>query len=223
MGINNVKERNTFRDCIINGVLLSGIKLSKKKPYSDDDLALVLRRFELPMDLSYAVQSMYHGYLYHTGVLWNGIVYSYMPPINNLLCAELNESIHGESLKCFKSQGDTEIYYICNTGRIRDEIKTRLIYIIQVAQGKIKIDQFNKYYGTGLSPFYNIFINNCEHLTMSILIGKNFSCQADKVDSDLKKYKQMLLQYKYKMPDFAQVWLDEYYQVEYDRFCPRSD
>lgn len=213
MGVNNVKERNTFRDCILTGLKMSGIRVSRKKPYSNDDLALVLRRFELPMDISYAIKSMYHGYLYHTGVMWNGIVYSYMPPMDNLLCADLSESMHLDSLKFFKSVGDTEIYYICNTGMERDQIKTRLIYMMKIANGDITLDQFNNTYGTGLAPRYNIFINNCEHITMSIIVGKNFSCQGEKVDPDIRKYKGLLKQYRSEMPDFCKVWIDEYFQV----------
>ena len=156
---------------------------------------------------------MYHGYLYHTGVMWNGTVYSYMPPMDNLLCADIGESMHSDPLKFFKSFGDTEIYYICNTGMERDQIKTRLIYMMQVASGQITLDQFNNTYGTGLSPHYNIFINNCEHVTMSILIGRNFSCQEEKVDPDIRKNKGLLKQYRSQMPEFCKVWIDEYFSV----------
>ena len=131
--------------------------------------------------------------------------------MNNLLNANINESMHSEDLKYFRSIGDTEIYYICNTGIVRDQIKTRLIYMMHVANGTMSLDQFNDMYGTGLSPHYNIFINNCEHITMSILVGKNFSCQEEKVDPDIKKYRGMLKQYRSQMPDFCKVWIDEYF------------
>jgi len=213
MGVNNVKEQNTFRICILNGLNKSGLKLlSGKQIYKNDDLALVLRKFELPMDLSYAIQSNYHGYLYHIGILWNGHVYSYMPPMDNLLSATIKESFHVDELNNFKSVGDTEIYYIRNTGMTRNLIKTRLIQFIRVSQGLMTIDQFNNINGTGLSDYYNIFTNNCEHVANSILIGENFSCQEDHIDGDMKNYKNMLMSYKSTFPHYAQVWIDEYYQ-----------
>lgn len=216
MGVNNVKEQNTFRICILNGLRSSGLRFSDKQVYKNDDLALVIRRFQLPMDISYAVQSMYHGYMYHVGVLWNGVVYSYMPPMDNLLHASLKESVHSDDLKYFKSCGDTEVYYICNTGEIRNQIKTRLIYFMRVAQGQMTIQDFNRMYGTGLSEYYNIFINNCEHVANAILTGKNFSCQEELVDSDLRKYRGMLMSYRKDFPEFAKVWIDEYYRCMCD-------
>lgn len=215
MGVNNVKEQNTFRICILNGLKREGLRFSNKQVYKDDDLALVLRRFQLPMDLSYAVQSMYHGYMYHVGILWNGVVYSYMPPMDHLVDAVMKESFHADDLKYFKSCGDTEIYYICNQGMDRNLIKTRLIQFVRVGQGMMTIDEFNRINGTGLSDYYNVFINNCEHVANSILVGENFSCQEDMVDEDLKKYKSMLMSYYSEMPHFAQVWIDEYYQCNF--------
>lgn len=212
MGINNVKEANTFRDCILDGLARNGIKVCQKRPYSNDDLALVIRKFELPMDLSYAIRSMYHGYLYHTGIMWNGIVYSYMPEMDVLINAEFKDSFHLDKLEDFVKEGDTEIYYIVNTGDERNMIKSRLIDLVSIVNNKQSITEFNRKYGTGLSDYYNIFINNCEHVTMSVLIGMNFSCQAEKVYPKLKEYRSTICQYKSDMPEFAKIWINELYQ-----------
>jgi hypothetical protein len=75
MGLVESVERNTFRDCILKGLYDAGIKYGTTQRKGQDDLALVMRPFELPMDISYGIRSMYHGYPYHVGILYNYILF----------------------------------------------------------------------------------------------------------------------------------------------------
>lgn len=222
MGLLPSKEGNPFRDCILRGLqdseIIAGdpttkIRFSLKKMPQQDDLALVLRRFELPVDLSYAVKSMYNGYFYHTGILYGGKVYSYMPDTHYLLDAEMKDSINIDDLDYFKKQGPTEIYYITNKGQARAMIISRLINFMKIMNGEMTIPLFNQMYGLKLGEYYNIFINNCEHIVSTILTGKNFSCQEEMVDPDIRSYWQMIQRYKCSLPLFARVWINEYERI----------
>jgi hypothetical protein len=171
------------------------------------------------MDISYGIRSMYHGYPYHVGILYNGMVYNYMPDMDKLLTSKLGTSIHVDTLKEFcdecerYSHHKCEIYYIHNIGRTRSEILARLIWMLNIKSGNKTLEQFNKQYGTTLSEYYNLFLNNCEHFAMSILTGINYSCQEELVDTDLCTYKKMLMKYEPNMPKFGRIWLNEYYQL----------
>ena len=213
MGLLPSKEGNPFRDCILNGLRASGLNFTNKKLPNQDDLALVLRRFVMPTDFSYAIRSMYNGYPYHVGVLYEGNVYNYMPELNDALDCDMKNSINIDTLRCFKKVADTEIYYITNDGIERSQIKSRLIHFARIKAGQLTVRQFNSIYGTGLGEYYNLFLNNCEHVANSILTGKNFSCQEELIDNDIKYYWPMVQEYKCQMPLFAQVWINEYEEV----------
>nr|QBK90137.1 MAG: hypothetical protein LCPAC102_00470 [Pithovirus LCPAC102] len=213
MGLGHTKEGNPFRDCIFRGLKDSGLTFTTRRLPNQNDLALVLRRFVMPTDFSYAVRSMYNGYLYHVGILYEGYVYNYMPALDKLLNCEMKDSINIDSLRCFKKEGDTEIYYITNTGLIRSQIIARLIQFVHIKSKNSTISDFNRIYGTGLGEYYNLFINNCEHVANAILTGHNFSCQEELVDPDIQYYWPLLLDYKKEMPLFAQIWVNEYEQV----------
>lgn len=213
MGLIYAKEGNTFRDAILCGLKRQGIKFTNKRLPGQDDLALVLRRFDLPADFSYAILSMFNGYPYHVGILYEGYVYSYMPPLDKLLDADLSQSINVETLRCFMKQGDTEIYYITNDGIERSIIKSRLIHFMQTKTGQSNIAEFNHLYGTGLGEYYNLFINNCEHVINSILIGQNVSFQVLMVEPDINYYWPLIQEHLCDLPLFAQVWVNEYKEV----------
>lgn len=213
MGFFYTKEGNTFRDAILCGLKRQGITLTNKRLPGQDDLAIVLRRFDLPVDFSYAILSMFNGYPYHVGILYEGYVYSYMSPLDNLLNADLSESINVESLRCFKKQGNTEIYYITNDGIDRSIIKSRLIHFMQLKTKKSNVTEFNNLYGTGLGEYYNLFINNCEHVINAILIGKNVSFQILMVEPDIYYYWPLIKENMCSLPLFAQVWVNEYKEV----------
>nr|QBK90051.1 MAG: hypothetical protein LCPAC101_03360 [Pithovirus LCPAC101] len=219
MGLVESVERNSFRDCLLRGLRESGIRYGKTQLKGQDDLALVLRPFELPVDISYGIRSMYHGYPYHVGILYNGMVYNYMPDMDKLLTMKLGEAIHVDTLREFCEEAirycdhECEVYYIHSTGRTRSEIIARLIWMLNIKNGTTGLRQFNNQYGTTLSEYYNLFLNNCEHFAMSVLAGSNFSCQEELIDSDLHTYKKMLLGYEPQMPHFGKIWLNEYYSV----------
>ena len=209
---NAYKERNSFRDCIIEGLQKSELILDKERK-GMNDLALVMRPFEMPVDISYAVKSMYHGYPYHLGILYDGLVYNYMPDIDKLLTMKLGQGIHIDTLHEFMKYGPTEIYYIHNTGIKRAEIIARLVELVHIKRGLNTLKNFNKINGITLGEYYNLFLNNCEHFANTVLVGLNFSCQAELIYPDLSSYKSNLLKYKSSMPEYGQIWLKEYYDI----------
>lgn len=230
MGLTLSQEKNTFRDCILKGLKDYGIEFSQNKQNGssatrESDLALIMRPFELPVDISYGIRSMYHGYPYHVGILYNGMVYNYMPDIDKLLDMKLGPGIHVDTLQEFckeahKYGNRCEIYYINNTGRVRSEIIARLIWMLNIKNGSRTLEEFNKIYKTTLSQYYNLFLNNCEHFAMTILTGVNFSCQEELVDQDMCTYKDMLLGFEPKMPKYGRIWINEYYSHS-KNFCKK--
>lgn len=220
MGQRIIKE-NIFRDGIIHGLEINGIKYSRSIPYpSGLNYGLIIKPLYLDMKFRLPVMLYFSGLPYHVGIVRYNRHYKESRDVYSF-CPDLREPHRGTLIKDIKHEDPMawieeselcEIFWILDSPTdefptIYDKITARLIDGLNIQS--IGLEEFNRRHRSTLGMAYNLLTNNCTHFALCILTGKAVCYQIDYIKPiilELLKKEEVISQ----LPDYAKYWISDF-------------